>query len=218
MGCGVLGVLTSQPDGGTWLPNPPRGTGAAGGFDGSLNDDWTAIKLETREGRIFTPRYGPDQRPTIWNPAEWGGEIPRDQVKVAWTELVDYYDLRRVYCDPGFHDETSWETEIEDWATEWGEEIFVEWPTTSFQRMYPAIRRFEADLSKMITHDGCPITESHMRNARKIPQRRGYTLGKPSQHQKIDAAITSILAHEAACDERAAGWPESGPTYFRLPR
>jgi hypothetical protein len=215
-GCGGRGVPTSQTDS-TWLPAPPKGTGVAGGFDGSLNDDWTAIKLETREGCIFTPRYGPDLRPTIWNPAEWGGEIPRDQVKTAWAAIVDYYDLRRVYCDPGFHDETSWETEIEDWATEWGEEVFIEWPTTSAQRMFPAIRRFESDM-KTITHDGCPITEAHMRNARKIPLRRGYTLGKPSPQQKIDAAVTSILAHEAACDVRAEGWPESGPTYFRLPR
>lgn len=210
----------SQPDpGGAWLPNPAPGTGVAGGMDGSLNDDWTAIKLETRDGFIFTPRYGPDRRPTIWNPAEWGGVIPREQVRTAWAEIVETFDLHRVYCDPGFHDETSWESDIEEWASEWGDEVFVPWPTNSFQRMYPAIRRFEADLKTMITHDGCPITTAHMRNARKIPMRRGYTLGKPSQHQKIDTAVTSILAHEAASDTRAAGWPESaGPTIFFLPR
>lgn len=208
---------TSQPDlRGAWLPNPSDGTGVCGGFDGSLNDDWSAIKLETRAGFIFTPRYGPDRRPTIWNPAEWGGEIPRDQVTIAWAEIVDRYGLRRVYCDPGFHDETDWTSEIEGWATEWGEEVFVPWPTTSMQRMYPAIRRFESDLKSVITHDGCPITEAHMRNARKLPVRRGYTLGKPSQHQKIDAAVTSILAHEAASDERAAGWPEDEPSIFFL--
>lgn len=203
---------TSLPDTGAWLPNPERGTGVAGGFDGSLNDDWTAIKLETREGFIFTPRYGPDRRPTIWDPAEWGGDIPRDQVKVAWSEIVDYYQLLRVYCDPGFHDETSWETEIDDWDTEFGPDLFIQWPTTSMKRMYPAIRRFEADLRTLITHDGCPITDSHMRNARKIPNRTGYTLGKPSQHQKIDAAVTSILAHEAACDMRTEGW-QAEPNY-----
>jgi phage terminase large subunit-like protein len=209
----------SQPDGGVWLPNPKDGTSVAGGFDGSLNDDWTAIKLETREGHLFTPRYGPDRRPTIWNPAEWNGTIPRLQVTVAWAEIQARYSLRRVYCDPGFHDETSWESDIEDWAKEWGDKVFVPWPTTSIQRMYPAIRRFEADL-KQVTHDGCPITSSHMRNARKIPVRRGsgYTLGKPSNHQKIDAAVTSILAHEAAADQRADGWPDDGPTIFFLPR
>lgn len=134
-------------------------------------------------------------------------------------ELADRYQLRRVYCDPGFQDETSWESDIEGWDLLLGPGVFVVWPTTSIQRMYPALRRFEADLRRLITHDGCPTTAAHVRNARKIAKSADrYTLGKPSQHQKIDAAVTSVLAHEAAADERAAGWEETGPTYFRLPR
>lgn len=200
-----------------WLPPPPDGTSVCGGFDGSENDDWTAIKLETREGYIFTPRYGPDRLPTIWNPRDWDGKIPRGQVHAAWAEIVDTYDLRRAYCDPGFHDETSYETEIEEWAVEWplanGNPRFISFPTTSRQRMYPAIRRLEADL-KWITHDGCPYTESHMRNARKIMARDGrtYMLGKPAHHQKIDTAVTTVLCHEAAADERADGW-QTEPDY-----
>lgn len=197
-----------------WLPPPPDGTQVCGGFDGSESDDWTAIKLETREGYIFTPRYGPDRRPAIWNPKDpqWGGKIPRHEVRAAWAEIVATFDLRRAYCDPGFHDETSYETEIEEWALEWPledgrAERFVSFPTTSEQRMYAAIRRIESDL-RWLTHDGCPITETHMRNARKIMSRNGirYRLGKPAHHQKIDAAVTTVLAHEAAADERAAGW------------
>jgi phage terminase large subunit-like protein len=189
-----------------WLPEPAEGTSVCGGFDGSENNDWTAIKLETREGFLFTPRYGPDRRPTIWNPVDWDGRIPRGEVRAAWDELSERFELLRVYCDPGFHDETSWETEIEEWAAKHGDEVFVPWPTNSLGRMYPAIRRFEADLRTLITHDGCPITAGHVRNARKIARGDRYTLGKPAQHQKIDAAVTSVLAHEAACDQRAAGW------------
>lgn len=207
-----------------WLPSPERGTSVCGGFDGSERDDWTAIKLETRAGHIFTPRYGADRRPTIWNPKDYDGRIPRGEIHAAWAEIVDTFDLRRVYCDPGFHDETSWESEIEEWAVEWpdakGEPRFVEFPTTSAKRMFPAIRRLESDLT-WITHDGCPITIAHMRNARKIMARTGrtYTLGKPAHHQKIDTAVTTVICHEAAADERAAGWPENeGPAYFRLPR
>ena len=48
-----------------WLENPSKGTEVCLGFDGSENDDWTCIKAETREGFIFTPRYGEDRRPTI---------------------------------------------------------------------------------------------------------------------------------------------------------
>lgn len=200
-----------------WVDPPGRGAKVCGGFDGSMVSDFTAIKLETVDGHLFTPRYGPDQRATIWNPAEWDGRIPRQQVRIAWEEIVDRYDLERVYCDPGFYDETSWETEIEQWATEWGEERFVPWPTNKIERMYPAIRRFEADLST-ITHDGCPITDTHMKNARKVAKSgEKYTLGKPSPMQKIDAAVTSILAHEAAADARAEGWGDDGPSIFFLP-
>lgn len=188
-----------------WLPAPPKGTQVAGGFDGSENNDWTAIKLETRQGLLFTPRYGPDERPTIWIPAEWGGKIPRDQVKVAWFEVVERYDLERVYADPGFHDESSWASDIEDWSVEMPDVQWVEWPTNQLSRMYPAIRRFEADLAaRTFRHDGCPITTTHMANVVKIPKRGDtYVLGKESESQKIDAGITSILAHEAACDARA---------------
>ena len=194
-----------------WLPNPPDGTELAGGFDGSENDDWTAIKLETVEGRIITPRYGPDRRPTIWRPDEWGGKIPRHEVNTAWEELSRRYALKRVYCDPGFRDEMSWETEIETWATEYGTDVFVPWVMAGSSRTRPvhaALRRFEADLANgLISHDGCPVTTTHMGNARKIAKPGDmYILGKPSQAEKIDAAVTSLLAHEAACDARATGW------------
>lgn len=99
-----------------WLENPPKGTEVCLGFDGSENDDWTCIKAETREGFIFTPRYGEDRRPTIWNPKTWGGRIPRSEVNAAMDELNDRYKVIRAYCDPGFRDEVSWESQIEAWA------------------------------------------------------------------------------------------------------
>lgn len=191
----------------SWRLDPPDGTQACGGFDGSENDDWTAIKLETVEGYIFTPRYGPDLRPTIWNPAEWPGHrIPRGEVHTAWDELCRRFRLERVYFDPGFHDESSWESEGETWDARHRRTSFVPWPTNQLNRMYPAIRRFEADLP-WITHDGCPITTTHMGNARKIAKTADrYALGKPSQKQKIDVAVTSVICHEAASDARAEGW------------
>lgn len=195
-----------------WLPNPPPGTEVAGGFDGSENDDWTAIKLETREGLLFTPRFGPDQLPTIWNPANYPGHrIPRKQVAVAWAEIVETYKLRLAYCDPGFHDESSWESDIEQWAIDHGEDVFVQWPTNLIGRMYPALTRFVSDLrTGRLKHDGCPITTTHVGNARKVAKSADrYILGKPAQTQKIDVAVTSVLAHEAAADKRATGWSDT---------
>lgn len=188
-----------------WLPNPPDGTACCGGFDGSENNDWTAIKLETFDRLLFTPRYGPDQRPAIWNPAEWGGEIPRDEVFAAWDEIANRYRLKRVYCDP-----PGWRTEIGTWAQKYGEEVFLEWPTYKLTRMYPALTQFHSDLKTgVLQHDGCPITTGHIANSRKKAQPGDkFTLAKPAgaDHQKIDASVTSVIAHEAAGDAHRDGW------------
>jgi len=188
-----------------WLPNPLDGTQIAAGFDGSENNDWTAIQCETIDGLTFTPRYGPDKRPAVWNPAEWGGYIPRGEVHAAVDEIFGRYDVSRFYADP--HD---WYSEIGDWAMKYGEEHVFEWPTNQVSRMYPEIRRFEIDLAQgRITHDGCPIATVHAANAKKIAKPgQKYVLGKPADHQKIDVIMARILAHTAAADAHEAGWGE----------
>ncbi|NKS12577.1 terminase [Rhodococcus hoagii] len=188
-----------------WLPNPDPGTPISVGGDGSENNDFTAIRCETRDGFQFTPRYGPDRRPTIWNPAEWGDQIPRGEVHAAVDEIFSTWRVERFYFDP-----QDWYSEIGDWALQYGDAHVFEWPTNKVDRMYHAIRRFETDLaSGRTSHDGCPITSVHIANARKVAKPgQKYILGKPADHQKIDAAMASILAHEAASDAREAGWAD----------
>lgn len=193
-----------------WLPNPPDGTPVCGGFDGSENNDWTALRCETIDGLQFTPRYGPDRRPAIWDPAEWNGRIPRGEVHAAIAEVFGRYDVARLYADP-----QDWRSEIGEWALEHGEEHVFEWATNRPRQMYSAIRRFEIDLLSRITQDGCPITTTHIGNARKVPKPGDiYVLGKPTDHQKIDAGIASIICHEAAADARAAGWEATDGRMF----
>lgn len=191
---------------GSWLPDGlwesreqvrevEPGTPVALGFDGSDSDDWTAIRLCTLDGYRFTPTYGPDARPTIWNPAEWGGTIPRAEVNAAVDELCARYRVVLAYCD-----QRDWQSEIGDWAAEFGEKVFVEWATYRVVQMFDALDRSVADLvSGRSTHDDCPITAAHVANARKLarPGQR-YILGKPEQHQKIDVAMADVLAYEAA--------------------
>lgn len=197
-----------------WLPPPEPGTSVCGGFDGSENDDHTAIRLETAAGFQFTPRWRATDEPMIWNPAQHGGRIPRLQIHDAWAEIADTYRLERVYCDPGFndpHDPTSWISEIEMWERKHGPETFIPWQMggqTRTRAVHASLVRFEADLrSGALRHDGCPVTAAHIANARKVakPGDR-FILGKPAQHQKIDAAVTSVLCHEAAADALTAGW------------
>ncbi len=177
----------------------PEGAEIALGFDGSESDDWTAIRAETKDGYRFTPRYGPDRRPTYWNPAEWGGSIPRGEVGAAVDELFRRYKIKRMYCDP-----RDWQSEIGEWSLQYGDKVVFEWATYRIAPMHDALNRALTDLvTKRSTHDACPLTAQHVENARKVakPQER-YILGKPDQHRKIDLAMADALAHEAASDWR----------------
>lgn len=173
------------------------------GFDGSDSDDWTAIRAERLDGYQFTPTYGPDRRPTLWDPRQWGDRIPRSEVHAAVDELFAGYRVQRMYCDP-----KDWQSEIESWALTHGDKTVVEWATYRVVQMHQALERMVTDLATgAVSHDGCPITAVHVANARKMakPGQR-YILAKPSPQQKIDAAMASVLVHEAAADARAAGW------------
>lgn len=198
-----------------WLPNPPDGTPIGVGMDGSINNDWTAIRAQTMTGYSFTPRWGPTPDVgTWWNPAEHGGRIPHAEVNTAVGEIFARFTVVRMYCDP-----EDWETDIEAWALEYGAEKVVQWPTNSVSRMYPEIRRFESDLREgRITHDGCPQTQWAMDNAKKAGKPgQKYVLAKPNETQKIDLAMCSVLANAAVRDSLAAGWePEKKKSQVRV--
>ena len=186
-----------------WLPEPEPGTSICLGFDGSDVSDWTCLRGETQDGYAFTPRFG--GRGTLWNPGEHGSRVPRAEVTAAVGDLFDRFDVRRLYCDP-----PGWRTEIEGWANEHGEERVIEWPTYRPMPMFDALERFLIDLTMgRIRHDGCPDTARHLANAKVSHRKDGrYMLTKPDRDRKIDAAVTTVLAHEAAADERAAGWAD----------
>jgi hypothetical protein len=183
------------------------------GFDGSDSDDWTGIRAETLEGFQFTPTYGPSTRPTVWDPAEWGGQVPRLEVDAAVSELFAKYDVKLMYCDPPY-----WETEVDQWADRYGDRRVVRWHTRRPMQMHAAAERIKTDVIKKdsnFTHDGCPLTERHMFNARMAarPSDR-YVLAKPEHKRKIDLAVVSVLTHEAACDAIAAGLLKRKPFYM----
>lgn len=183
----------------------PDGTMVTLGFDGSRSGDWTALRAETIDGHRFTPTYGPDDRPTYWNPDEWEGRIPRSEVNAAVDELMARYRVNRFYVDP-----RHWETQADTWAANHGEDVVVMWPTNQTNRMYDALVRFLEDTTEeLTTHDDCEQTKTHALAARKVAKPGDkYILGKPSEHQKIDLLMADVLTHEAAADSRAEGWDE----------
>jgi hypothetical protein len=186
----------------------PAGTAVVGGFDGSDTDDWTLIRLQTEDGYQFTPTYGDDKRPCIWNPEQHRGQVPRLEVRAAWDEIVETYQLVRAYLDP-----PDWKTEIDELADTYGEKVFVRWETYRVVQMHAALLRLHTDVVKTdtgFTHDGDQVVATHVRNARKLARAgQKYILGKPAQTQKIDGAMSSALCNEAAGDVTAAKlWPK----------
>ena len=189
------------------------------GFDGSDNDDFTAIRLETLDQYQFTPTYGASGRLTMWEPNDWGGRIPRAEVDVAVAELASEYEIVRAYCDP--HD---WESQIDAWAAKFGEKVFIQWPTNQINRMWGALKRMKVDVTNPespFTHDGNEKVSAHVRNAvirsrglDTVSKERKYILGKPEEHQKIDYAMSSVLAHEAVMDAIAGGALASDSTNY----
>lgn len=178
------------------------GTRVCLGFDGSDVDDWTGIRAETLDGYQFTPTFA-GGRPTIWDPKAHGGRVPRGEVNAAVEELFEKYDVVRMYCDPPY-----WQSEVDAWAGRWEKRVFP-WETYRPAQMHAALERLKTDVASPdseFTHDGCEQTATHIRNAVERP-RPGlrYILGKASEKQKIDLAMSSALAHEAAGDAIAKG-------------
>ena len=190
-------------------------TDIALGFDGSLSGDWTAIRAEDITGLRFTPTYevAGESRPCVWNPAEWGGRIPRNEVHAAVDQLMARYRVQRMYCDP-----REWESEIDAWTLTYGEDRVVKWYNT-LARIFPALQRYQVDmLEGSSKHHDDIAYRTHALNARKLAKPGDkYLLGKPSDHQKIDLLMADVIAHEAASDSRASGWTaEKQPTILFL--
>ncbi|MHC3391306.1 hypothetical protein ACLQ2E_17900 [Streptomyces lavendulocolor] len=216
----VVSGTTSWLDGAKWEARAAKAprvvkprTRIVLGFDGSDLDDHTAIRAETLDGFQFTPSYGPDKLPTIWDPADYGGQVPRLEVQAAMDEVMRTFDVVRLYADPPY-----WETEVDGWAEEYGAKRVIRWYTRRVVQMHAACERLKTDVTKKdttFTHDGCEITAEHVRNARAAarPGKR-YVLTKASEAQKIDACVTSVLAHEAAGDVIASGLAAPKKTYY----
>jgi hypothetical protein len=193
-------------------PVEPKTTIAVG-FDGSDTDDWTVLRCETQDGYQFTPRFA-DGKPMIWDPAQHGGYIPRGEVNAAVAYLFATYRVQRFYADPYL-----WQSEIDSWAGEYGEKVVVRWATNRIKAMAECLERFRTDvLSTSLRHDGCPITSKHIEAARADRKPQGLLIRKDRHvsKNKIDAVMSSALAHEAALDATADGWGQKKARLTRV--
>jgi hypothetical protein len=208
----------------------PR-TAVALGMDLSNNNDWTGIRLETADLYQFTPTYnvGGEKRVTVWDPANFGGFIPRSEVRAAVDYLATQFRIVRAYIDPAGSamgavdesaiDDDSWRTELADWAAKYGPKVFIPWSCARLSPMHASLEQFRSAIrnpDSRFTHDGDTITRQHITNAVMIAKTGGrYVLGKPhgADHQKIDQAMSSDLAHEATMDATKEGDFKSETSY-----
>jgi hypothetical protein len=196
----------------------PR-TAVAMGMDLSNNNDWTGIRLETKDLYQFTPTFnvGGDLRPTVWNPTLFGGFIPRGEVLAAVDYLASEFRIVRAYIDPAgsamgaidpdaIPDDDSWRTELAEWAAKYGPKVFVPWSCSRITPMHASLEQLRSAVrtpDSRFTHDGDEVTKLHVTNAVMIAKTmQRYVLGKPhgADHQKIDQAMSATLAHEATMD------------------
>lgn len=200
---------------GRWIPEPTweaaerdvdipeDGDPVCFGFDGSESNDWSAIIGITMDGTVFVPTYGPDDLPCVWDPEDFDGHIPRGEVHAAVDELMDRYKVIRFYADP--HD---WRSEIAEWANKYPQSMVAEWATNSDRRIHPQLMQVETDIATgAVGYIRSKLLTTHVANARRVARAgQRYTIGKASESQKIDAAMSMVLAHAARHDAIQAGW------------
>jgi hypothetical protein len=176
------------------------------GFDGSDIDDWTGFRCETRDGYQFTPDV-PDGTPMIWDPAEFGGQVPRLEVD-GWPR-AHHGDLPR---DPRLLRPALLDDRDRRWAEKYGDKVIIRWYTQRPKPMHAAAERLLTDIGKAdstFSHDGCETTEQHI-GAAQVQDRNGPLRPRQARRRPQDRhGHPSILAHEAAGDVTAADlWPE----------
>lgn len=181
----------------------PKGAHIVLGFDGSKSGDWTAL--------IATEIATGHQWPLgIWDPAVFGGEIPRHDVDIAVDDAFDGYRVRRMYADPPY-----WKDELAGWMGRYGDKVVLKWETWRNRPMGFAIRSYASAISgAALTHSGDPVFSAHIGNAHRRmlldkddKGERLWSIEKErhdSPH-KIDAAMAGCLSWEARMDAIAAG-------------
>lgn len=185
-----------------WLPqgswdrcaDPSRviepGSNVVLGFDGSFNNDSTALVVATCSS---TPHLDVVE---CWEKPEQAGnewQVPILDVEEAIRQACRRWQVREIACDPY------------RWARSYqileGEGLpVVEFPQHP-ARMVPATQRFyEAVVNGTLTHSGDPRLARHVGNCVIKTDARGSRLAKDAKasNRKIDLAVASVMAVDRA--------------------
>lgn len=167
------------------------------GFDGSKSDDHCALMgCRVDDGYVFT--LG------VWDPAEHGGEAPRDLIDEAVDAAFGKYSVLGFFSD--LH---PWESYVDKWAEKYGQQLKVKasakhpiaWDMRGRQKETTIeIERLHDEIvERAFQHDGNPAVRQHFHNARRAPNAWGITVRKEHRmsQRKIDSVPSTMLARTA---------------------
>ncbi|MET7982532.1 terminase large subunit [Streptomyces sp. NPDC005281] len=212
----------------------PDGADVTLGFDGSFNNDSTALMVcQVPEPLVFDPDapehevLTPEERERLaaglnanlrrahldvvqaWEkpadaPHDW--TVPILEVEDAIRKACRRWNVREIVCDPARWARTYQVLEEEGLPV-------VEFPQSP-ARMVPATQRFyEGVMNRGFTHSGDPRLARHVANAVVRNTSRGLMIFKDSKGspRKIDLTVAGIIALDRAC---TAPEPEPTPQFF----
>jgi phage terminase large subunit-like protein len=171
------------------------------GFDGSKSNDHTALVACRIEDGALIPIK-------VWNPENYGGEIPREDVDAVVHSMFERYDVVAFRADV-----KEFEAYVDQWSRKWKNKLKVKASPNNVIAfdMRGNQKRFAMDCEKFLdavleqelTHDGSPVLRQHVLNAHRHPTNYdAISIRKASKDssRKIDAAVCAVLAWGARQD------------------
>uniref|UniRef100_A0AAU8GTF3 Terminase n=1 Tax=Mycobacterium phage BabyBack TaxID=3158877 RepID=A0AAU8GTF3_9CAUD len=171
------------------------------GFDGSKSNDWTAlVACRVDDGMLFVLN--------VWDPAKFGGEVPREDVDAAVHSAFARYDVVAFRADV-----KEFEAYVDQWGRAYKKKLKVNAspnnPVAFDMRgqqkrfAFDCERLEDAVLEREVCHDGNPVLRQHVLNAKRHPTTYdAIAIRKVTKDssKKIDAAVCAVLAFGARQD------------------
>jgi phage terminase large subunit-like protein len=183
------------------LTLPPDGTPIVAAFDGSYNNDATAIAGTTLDGHVF--EIGLWERPLSAGP-DW--VVPRHEVDKRIHEMFGRWKVLALTCD-----RSRWYDQTEAWWERYGDAV-KDAGATDRRRMVDACALFYgAVMQRKLSHDGSGNLTRHLANAVVRETSDGAYITKDGRNspRKIDLAVAAVMAYQASL---SATVPLAAPT------
>lgn len=195
------------------------------GFDGSRNDDATALvgcRVSDRHLFPILIRECPDGPEA----ADWA--VDREEFDAAVALAFSTYEVVGFYADPPL-----WQDYVDKWARDFITDIrvhasgkhSVEWWTkrdipmaTALERLHTAIVSGTMSFASRQDNVQDHVLRRHFLNARRWYRRGGMVIGKDRKGSsfKMDGAVAATLAFEAAADFIAKPGPKKKPMFIPI--